>query len=284
MDVIRGFQIPTLKHFAHLLTLINYQPPSFLCCFLHGTALWPHRGGSQHREPQNNFSNIFEKVIWSRNRCFFLRISIIFCMRETVIISNGSRILPCFIGPKNDLKTTIYFFYILLCFFFWEPLGISLRGATVGPLHCKTNGCRRQLLACQRRPLRTKHNLDSRTSYNEVSICQWSNESHSGLSRCRIACKLWVSSPGTCTSRSTRCSQLFALSAPRPRLVGAFVYILRRRGTGNLCTARLHVLYCQNLAGASLSRTPHISICISRSTRCSQYQLAPWTSLCHGIL
>ena len=98
-------------------TLINYRPISFLCCFLHGTALWPHRGGSQHREPQKSFFNIFEKVIWSRNKVFFLRISIIFCMRETVIISNGSRILPCLLGPKNDLKTTIYFFTIFENYF-----------------------------------------------------------------------------------------------------------------------------------------------------------------------
>ena len=32
--------------------------------------IWPHRGGSQRREPQKNFFNKFEKVIWSRDMCF----------------------------------------------------------------------------------------------------------------------------------------------------------------------------------------------------------------------
>ena len=48
----------------------------------------------------------------------FLRISTIFCMRETVIISNVSRILPCPLGHKNDLKTTIYFWTFLQNYFF----------------------------------------------------------------------------------------------------------------------------------------------------------------------
>ena len=31
---------------------------------------WPHRGGSERREPQKSFFKNFEKIIWSRNRCF----------------------------------------------------------------------------------------------------------------------------------------------------------------------------------------------------------------------
>ena len=45
-------------------------------------------------------------------------------MRETVIISNGSRILPCPLGLKNDLKTTIVFltFFEKYCLFFLRAL------------------------------------------------------------------------------------------------------------------------------------------------------------------
>ena len=48
-------------------------------------------------------------------------------------------------------------------------------------------------------------------------------------------CTLHTSSLST--SRSTKASWFFALCAPRPRLVGACICILRRRGTGNHCTA-----------------------------------------------
>ena len=65
-------------------------------------------------------------MIWSRNRLFFLRISIIFCMRKFVIISNGFRILPCPPGLQNDLKTKIFFFYFfqkIIFIFFASPWG-----------------------------------------------------------------------------------------------------------------------------------------------------------------
>ena len=35
-----------------------------------GRVTWPHRGGSQHREPKTIFSPKSQKVIWSRNVCF----------------------------------------------------------------------------------------------------------------------------------------------------------------------------------------------------------------------
>ena len=44
-------------------------------------------------------------------------------MRKTVIISNGSRILPCPLGLQNDLKTKIYFWdFLKIIFFFFESL------------------------------------------------------------------------------------------------------------------------------------------------------------------
>ena len=33
-------------------------------------SLWPHRGGSQHREPPKNFFDKIQKVNWSLNKCF----------------------------------------------------------------------------------------------------------------------------------------------------------------------------------------------------------------------
>ena len=83
--------------------LAHYQ---FLCQPLY--APWPHRGGSQRRGPQKNFSKsrknkMVEKCV------FFLRSCTIFCMSEAVTISNGSRILPCPLGPQNALKTKIHF-------------------------------------------------------------------------------------------------------------------------------------------------------------------------------
>ena len=77
---------------------------------------------------------------------FFLRISTIFCMRETVIISNGSRILPCPLGLQNDLKTMIYFltfFQTIFFILFESPYFCFFFGATVGPffndLDCQQN-------------------------------------------------------------------------------------------------------------------------------------------------
>ena len=66
---------------------------------------------------------------------FFLWISIIFCMRETVFISNGSSILPCSLGFQNDLKNKIYFwtFFRKLFFeIFLRVQGVIFWGATVG--------------------------------------------------------------------------------------------------------------------------------------------------------
>ena len=48
---------------------------------------------------------------------FFFPICTIFCMREAVYISHGSRILPSPLGPLNALKTKLFLF-------FWgSPLG-----------------------------------------------------------------------------------------------------------------------------------------------------------------
>ena len=89
--------------------------------------IWPHRGGSQRREPQKNFLIIFLKSDLVTKQVFFLRISTIFCMRETVIISNGSRILPCPLGLQNDLKTNIYFLTFFPHFFvIFEIVKISV--------------------------------------------------------------------------------------------------------------------------------------------------------------
>ena len=64
----------------------------------------------------------------------FLRICTMFCMSEAETISNGSRILPCPLGPYNALKTKIYFGTPQnLLYYFWEPLRLSFFGATVGP-------------------------------------------------------------------------------------------------------------------------------------------------------
>ena len=93
------------------------QSAFFLCCFLHGTALWPHQGALNTESPKRIF-HYFGKGDLVMKYVFFLRISIIFCMRETVIISNGSRILPCLLGSKNDLKTMIYLFTFLGKLFF----------------------------------------------------------------------------------------------------------------------------------------------------------------------
>ena len=99
-----------------------------------GIVMAPPWGLSTPRAPKELF-NYFLKSDLVTKQVFFLRISTIFCMRETVIISNGSRILPCPLGLKNYLKTKIYFWDFFDLFFnsFWEPLGLSLRGATVGP-------------------------------------------------------------------------------------------------------------------------------------------------------
>ena len=46
-------------------------------------------------------SHVSKKIIYDYLLAFMLR--------ETVTISDGSRILLCPLGPKNDLKTMIYF-------------------------------------------------------------------------------------------------------------------------------------------------------------------------------
>ena len=58
----------------------------------------PPWGSSTPRAPKELFQK-FRKSNMVTKQEFFLRISTIFCMREAVIISNGSRILPCPLGP-----------------------------------------------------------------------------------------------------------------------------------------------------------------------------------------
>ena len=94
----------------------------------------PPWGLSTPRAPKE-LLNFFPKNDLVTKHVFFLRISTIFCMRETVIISNGSRILPCPQGLKNDLETTIYFldFFEDYFLFFLRALVFVFFGATVGP-------------------------------------------------------------------------------------------------------------------------------------------------------
>ena len=80
----------------------------------------PPWGLSRPRAPKELFqknrkSNMVTKQV------FILRISTIFCMRETVIIPNGSRMLPCPLGLQNDLKTMIYFWTFFQSFCFYYP-------------------------------------------------------------------------------------------------------------------------------------------------------------------
>ena len=60
-------------------------------------------GLSAPRAPQSTFSKKSQKQ-YGHEIGVVLRISTIFCMREAVTISNGSRILPCHLGLYNDLK------------------------------------------------------------------------------------------------------------------------------------------------------------------------------------
>ena len=77
-------------------------------------------GLSTPRAPKYLFPKLQKSNLVTKSM-FFLRIYTIFCMSEAVTISNGSRILPCPLGPLNALKTKIYFwahspplFFILL--------------------------------------------------------------------------------------------------------------------------------------------------------------------------
>ena len=88
-----------------------------------------------HQKYQNTFLKIriFEHFKIQKNnivteKMFFLRISIIFCMREAVTISDGSRILPCPRGLKNDLKKRFTFgnFVYFIYFVYFEPYRASL--------------------------------------------------------------------------------------------------------------------------------------------------------------
>ena len=80
----------------------------------------PPWGLSTPRAPKEPFQKLRKSNMVTK-QVLFLRISTIFCMREAVTISNVSRILPCPLGLKNDLKTTIYFLIffqkVFFCFF-----------------------------------------------------------------------------------------------------------------------------------------------------------------------
>ena len=99
---------PTTTYYPHLL-----PPPTKY----DRKVMAPPWGLSTPRAPKELF-NYFLKSDLVTKQVFFLRISTIFCMRKTVIISNGSRILPCPLGLKNDLKTTIYFLTFFQNYFF----------------------------------------------------------------------------------------------------------------------------------------------------------------------
>ena len=58
----------------------------------------PPWGLSTPRVPKELFQKIRKSKMVTKH-VFFIRISTIFCMREAVIISNGTRILPCPLGP-----------------------------------------------------------------------------------------------------------------------------------------------------------------------------------------
>ena len=52
--------------------------------------LWPHRGGSQRREPQKNRCNKRKSNLFAK-QAFCAQICIIFCMREATYISDSFR-------------------------------------------------------------------------------------------------------------------------------------------------------------------------------------------------
>ena len=70
---------------------------------------------------------------------FFLRIGTIFCVREAVCISDGSRILPCHLCLQNDLKPSFRFLifptFNLLAYFL-EPVGAMVTRPVQGPWAC----------------------------------------------------------------------------------------------------------------------------------------------------
>ena len=107
-------------------------------------------------------------------------------------------------------------------------------------------------------------------------------------------CTLHTSSLST--SRSTKASWLFALCAPRPRLVGACICILRRRGTGNHCTAcsgmqSLSLFYILHTFSSPLiciacTHTSHASLsvhrsCIGENASVKMLQEASWSCMWH---
>ena len=107
-------------------------------------------------------------------------------------------------------------------------------------------------------------------------------------------CTLHTSSLST--SRSTKASWLYVLCAPPPRLVGACICILRRRGTGNHCTAcsgmqSLSLFYILHTFSSPLiciacTHTSHASLsvhrsCIGENAFVKMLQEASWSCMWH---
>ena len=85
------------------------------CAFLFQS---PTVGALNAESLKGTFYFFLKSDLVTKQLFFFLRITTIFCMRKTVIISNGSRILPCPLGLQNDQKTKIYFWAFFESYFF----------------------------------------------------------------------------------------------------------------------------------------------------------------------
>ena len=137
----------------------------------HGGLVWPHRGGSQRREPQKNVFTNFKKVSWSQNGRFSLRIYTIFCMRGAVYISDGSRMRAGPLRPltnPSDLDLFWGIFRKLELFYFGSPWGYGSLVLQWGHTLSNQRKLRRRP---RRRPSEPQENQSGRASHSYKS-CQ----------------------------------------------------------------------------------------------------------------